>query len=207
MNLLTPDGTLLSEAISALQKEIRRGREQEAMYWAIDVCEKYPAYLWRRLAVIVSEDIGLADPRIIVLIDALKRQYDLVAEHSYRPQERIILATAILAMCRAKKSRLSDNFNCVVSHRRHFEGWKPEVPDYAIDFHTRRGKKLGRSWEHWASEGCLLVNEQPTLDTYKDEAMRLRKKNGRLPARQKKPGKRALKESRDLFSHLSEPCK
>lgn len=34
---LTPNGYYLDEVISALQKEIRRGKEYEAVYWAVEL--------------------------------------------------------------------------------------------------------------------------------------------------------------------------
>ena len=43
--LWTEGGYVLGEVISALQKEIRRGNEQEAMYWALELVPKYEAYL------------------------------------------------------------------------------------------------------------------------------------------------------------------
>ena len=39
-----------------------------------------------------------------------------------------------------------------------------EIPDHALDFHTKRGRKMGHviaaaGWDHWAEVGCKLTNE------------------------------------------------
>jgi hypothetical protein len=37
-----------------------------------------------------------------------------------------------------------------------------------------------RGWDHWAEEGCKLSNEVNGFNVYKDRALKLRKKHGRL---------------------------
>jgi len=70
-HLTTTLGYDFFEIASALQKEIRRGHEEAAMYWALELTPKYDDFLWRRLAIIASEDIGPADDAITILIDTL----------------------------------------------------------------------------------------------------------------------------------------
>ncbi len=81
---------------------------------------------------------------------------------------------------RIENGSLADSFMAAISHRRDSEGWRLKVPDYALDKHTVRGKRLGRSWDHWASEGCQLHNEVKGMDTYATEALSLRKRHGKL---------------------------
>ena len=71
-----------------------------------------------------------------------------------------------------------------VAHQIADEGLKRDIPDYALDFHTRRGKSSGRSWDHWDNEGCKLENEKG-LDIYHNRALAMRRKYGRLKAKQK----------------------
>jgi len=179
MKILTCNKYSLFEAASALQKEIRRGHEEQAMYWALELAETYADFLWVRLIIIANEDIGLADPTVIVLTESLRIQFYLVRKKK-GASWRIVLANAIIALCRAKKTRLADSFMAAISHRRDSEGWRLKVPDYALDKHTVRGKRLGRSWDHWASEGCQLHNEVKGMDTYATEALSLRKRHGKL---------------------------
>jgi replication-associated recombination protein RarA len=70
--LQTAGGYPFYEVASALQKEIRRGREEEAMYWALELAGQYDDFLWRRLAIIASEDIGPADSTLAGLIETLQ---------------------------------------------------------------------------------------------------------------------------------------
>lgn len=51
-----------------------------------------------------------------------------------------------------------------------------EIPDHALDFHTKRGRKMGHvidaaGWDHWAELGCKLTNEVNRLNIYRDRAL------------------------------------
>ncbi len=70
--LKTASGYLNSECTSAMQKCIRRGLEEDALFWATELdLAGYGAYVWKRLQIIASEDIGLADPNVCVQVRAL----------------------------------------------------------------------------------------------------------------------------------------
>jgi len=69
-HLVTARGYDFFEVASALQKEIRRGNEEAALYWALELGSKFDDFLWSRLSIIASEDIGPADNSIAVLIYA-----------------------------------------------------------------------------------------------------------------------------------------
>lgn len=176
--LKTENGYDLMECASALQKTIRRGLEEEAMFWATELETKFPDYLWLRLTVIANEDIGLASPETLTLLEALRTQAAFLRAKSKSPSERLPLANAILALCRASKTRLADDFQAVIYKRRDHEQWRLEVPDYALDKHTRRGKALGRGWTHWRTEGCRLHPEF-SQNPYETEAHKLREAHGK----------------------------
>ena len=56
---------------STVAESIRRGLEEEALFWATELdLAGYGAYLWKRLQIIASEDIGLADPQALVVANA-----------------------------------------------------------------------------------------------------------------------------------------
>lgn len=162
---LTQNSYQLSEVISALQKDIRRGNEENAMYWAYELIPQFEFYLWRRLVVIANEDVGIAEPTIFVTIAVLRDQFFEFRKDGRNGTARLILANAILTMCRAKKTRLSDHFQ-----RYMMEEWqhgrRREIPDYALDKHTKRGRTMGRRVQHWLDEGCLLVPEGDVPDPY-----------------------------------------
>lgn len=183
--LQTDGGYDYLEVISALQKEIRRGNETAAMYWALELYEKYGKGLWTRLQVIVNEDIGLANVEAIILIQTLKTQFEDFVKAGRDGSMRLALANAILYLCRSPKSRESDHFQCVCNQRRLQHGWRLEIPDYALDKHTSRGARMNRGWEHWFEVGCQLIPEPP-LNDYQKEAETLwpaskKMKKGTMP--------------------------
>ena len=156
--IYTDKGYELAEVISALQKDIRRGDEEAAMYWAMVLLPKFEAYFWNRLVIIAHEDIGLANPDVLVLAQTCKTTYFELRERG-DSGVRLVVANAVLAMCRSPKSRLADYFQCAVIQDMESGLVKREIPDYALDKHTNRGKALGRGLEHWAEEGCKLAPE------------------------------------------------
>jgi hypothetical protein len=83
----------------------------------------------------------------------------------------------------------------LVAHQREHEGLRREIPDYALDQHTRRGKAQGRSWQHWADEGCVLANEAEGLNIYRERTMALWLKHGKLKDRAPGPGRRKAEQS------------
>jgi len=174
-NLITEGGYNFSEVASALQKCIRRGLEAKAMYWAIELESKFHDYLWKRLQVISIEDIGIADPVTVLYVAAMRRLYnELRKEYDREPEKksrsfRMALGNAILAMCRAKKTRIGDEFQIAIYGRRE-KGWKPDIPDFALDVHTARGRRMGRGQSHFWTEGTVLENEADVLNPYSKEA-------------------------------------
>lgn len=156
--VFTDGGYDLFEAISALQKTIRRGEEEAAMFWALELTPKYVNYLWQRLTVIVNEDIGLANPNAIVVFQALKTQAHEFLKAKRDGSHRLTLANAVLLLSRSPKSRLADEFQCVANQERIQHGKKLAIPDYAYDKHTMRGKRMGRGWAHFFEIGTHLVH-------------------------------------------------
>ncbi len=63
------------ELMSALQKEIRRCNEYQAIFWAVELESLNALALWNRLRVIASEDIGLADSNATLIVDTLEKNY------------------------------------------------------------------------------------------------------------------------------------
>jgi replication-associated recombination protein RarA len=163
---LTLSGYRFDEVFSALQKTIRRGQEREAMHWAIELESGFHKHLWNRLEVIVHEDIGLANPMLTIYLRTTKEQYMEMRDRK-NSATRMLLANAILAMCRSEKSRLGDDF-CVASYKSHD---KIEIPDVAKDKHTAAGRRMGRSFEHFFEEGVKLDNESSLVhNPYEEES-------------------------------------
>ena len=152
----------LDEVVSALQKCIRRGEEALAMYFAVEMIEAgYMDYCWRRLIIIASEDIGIADPFASVLVGRMYENAQISlgkAKKAELNDQLEPLAQAVLYMCRTQKSRYCDDFLNYVMQQRE-AGWKPEIPDWAIDMHTERGRKLGRGGVYFCQTGWIVKPE------------------------------------------------
>lgn len=164
------------EVLSALQKEIRRGNEYEAVYWATELATTNPQMLWKRLRIIASEDVGPADPVATMVIDALKRNWDSISRKN--GASRLFMVHAVLHLARAPKSRTVDDLLITIYGEMGFEKKKLPIPDYALDTHTVRGKMMGRGFKHFLEEGAKLNNE--TLENpYKESAARILLKYGK----------------------------
>jgi replication-associated recombination protein RarA len=170
--LLTPGGYRNDEVASALQKAIRRGEEEQALFWASELdLAGYGAYVWKRLRIIASEDVGLADPQAVLVVRALyeswldQRKADRAGGNSLNSS--MFLVHAVLVLARARKSRLVDDALAVF-----YLGDRParEVPDYALDMHTAAGRRMGRGLSHFDSAGALLENEASIPNPYRDAA-------------------------------------
>lgn len=154
------------EIISALQKEIRRGKAENAALIAYEMTTTSPeldAYLWRRLLVISVEDIGMGDPWAPILIGQLHRIRQFLGPEA---GERILLAIhAVRYLCSRPKDRSSDEMTMWIKRAVEAGEQLPEIPDYALDMHTRRGQELGRGVQHFLSEAARLDPELPDRDT------------------------------------------
>jgi replication-associated recombination protein RarA len=164
---LTPNGYYLDEVISALQKEIRRGKEYEAVYWAIELESFNPRALWNRLRVIASEDVGVAEPHAPLIVSALESMYNY-AKQKKKEEYKMFFINAVSILARAPKCRIVDNL-LITLHRDIKLGIRIKMPDYAIDKHTFRGRRRGRGIKHFIEEGSKINNEG-IKDPYKKTA-------------------------------------
>ena len=127
-NKPTPRGYNMGEVTSALQKAIRRGDEELALFWALELVDAgFWRHMWKRLRVIASEDIGSAWPGAAILTDALANSYESIATKSKSTHNLIMVSHVILALCRSPKNRETDHFILYINNRRN-AGWKPEYP-------------------------------------------------------------------------------
>jgi len=182
--LQTPRGYDIYELLSALQKDIRRGNEYQALFWAVELEGFNSKMLWYRLQVIASEDIGVANPFAPLLIDVLERKYDDARKRN-NDSYRLFLTHAVLFLVRSSKSRIVDDLLNVVYGEIQHEDKKLPIPDYALDMHTLRGKKMGRGLEHFFSEGTKL-NKEPYENPYTEKAKEILIKHGSLKPEFKK---------------------
>jgi replication-associated recombination protein RarA len=174
--LRTPNGHACGEVTSALQKAIRRSDERGSLYWSSELdFAGYAGYCWKRLRLIATEDVGLADPHAAVLVRTLYDNWvdQRKTDKGDSSNTRLFLTHAVIVLCRSKKSRLVDHALIVA-----FEGPRDpiEIPDVALDKHTARGRKLGRGEAHFFDEAAKLVNRGEVDDPYEQEARRIRER-------------------------------
>jgi len=152
--LITKKGYDFFEVASALQKSIRRGIVEDAGYWSTELYNSgYANYLWKRLQIICCEDIGLAEPSAPEKINALFQIWERLKKAKSGDQILPIIQ-AVIYLCQCEKSRMIDWGKCYFKDKHDFEN--KEIPDYAIDMHTVKGKKMGRGVKHFFEEGSKL---------------------------------------------------
>jgi hypothetical protein len=155
----TRRGYPAGEVVSALQKSIRRSDVDAGLYWAFELEKSgYGPWLWKRLRVIASEDVGPAVPGIASEIRALHQNW---TEGRGKGGEEVYIAHAVIALAIAKKSRCTD---WAVLHHLSDHVERREVPDEALDMHTHRGRRMGRDRRHFMEEGSQLRDWTGSLE-------------------------------------------
>lgn len=176
---LTPNGHFRADITSWLQKAIRRGDEDAALYCAREL-DQYgvPGHVWRRLLVICSEDV--AQTELLTKL-RVRHLYEIWKEFSGNPDPlepspspenselRLYMIEAVLLLCRAQKSREVLHATNVI----YLDRTRREIPDFALDMHTPTGRQMGRGMEHFLGEPAHLENRAAIPDPYKERAEEL----------------------------------
>jgi putative ATPase len=126
------------DVISAFIKSIRGSDPDAALFWLARMIEagEDPRYIARRMVVHASEDIGLADPRALLIAVAAAHAVEYVG----LPEARLNLAQAVIYLARAPKSN-----SVIVSIGRATEDARSAdpVPLHLRDAHYPAAKRLG----------------------------------------------------------------
>lgn len=166
--VITRNGLNGDEVISALQKSIRRGLVEEACKFAYEMYITSPQMedkLWRRLLTITVEDIGMGDPNAAILVNNLNQ---MRLQFDYADGDRpIYFIHAIRYLCACEKDRSSDLLKNIVI-KGFAMGEVPEIPDYALDKHTRRGAAMGRDSFHFLNEASKVIPQMEVDNDYKE---------------------------------------
>lgn len=104
-------------AMSAMQKGIRRGDVDLATRAAAALLKADPAKLWRRIAGIVFEDVGLASVETIRLVMAATAGKDVCRQLG----EWAVASFLVKRMCEAKKCRAADDLFLTVAYNHELE--------------------------------------------------------------------------------------
>ena len=153
----TKKGYNFFEATSAMQKAIRRNDAKIAGYFALELYHSgYYLYVWKRLLTISAEDCY--GETITTEVYNLYRSFMLINDG--RPdvdRGRIFISKAVLILCRTPKSRDADHLQNLVYDKNKVssEGVDEiirtarkenlQIPDYAFDIHTKKGRYLGKT--------------------------------------------------------------
>lgn len=166
--IVTRNGYAGDEVISALQKSIRRGLEEQACMFAYELYVSSPQLeekLWRRLLTISVEDIGMGNPMAAIMVNNL---FQMSRQFEYADGDRpMYFIHAIRYLCQSEKDRSSDLLKniCIKSFAM---GKFPEIPDYALDKHTQRGQAMGRDSFHFLNEASQVYPQKKVDNNYKE---------------------------------------
>ena len=182
------DGDAHFDTISAFIKSLRGSDPDAALYWLARMvyAGEDPRFIFRRMLVFASEDVGLADPGALGVVVAAAQAFDYVG----LPEGRFALSQAALHLATAPKSNSTLGFFDaleVVHHER-----ESEVPAHLRDgsrdsegFGHGQGYLYPHAYrDHWVAQQYLpgplqgRVFYQPTGQgherTVRDEVLRRR---------------------------------
>ncbi|MDE3106682.1 MAG: replication-associated recombination protein A [Acidobacteriota bacterium] len=128
------------DQVSALIKSVRGSDPDAALYWLVTLLEsgESPRFLARRLVILASEDVGLADPTALVVAEAAARAVEFVG----LPEARLNLAHATTYLALAPKSN-SVTLALGAATRAVREHGGVNVPSDLRDAHYAGAAKLG----------------------------------------------------------------
>jgi putative ATPase len=153
------------DQISALIKSVRGSDPDAGLYWMARMLEagEDPRFLARRMVILASEDIGLADPQALLVAEAAARAVEYVG----LPEAALNLAQAVIYLARAPKS------NSVVLALGRAQGdvrsgLPQEVPTHLRDAHYKAAGSIGHG------EGYVYPHDDPSgvvAQQYRPEAL------------------------------------
>jgi len=146
------DGDYHYDIISAFIKSMRGSDPDAALYWLAVLLEsgEDPRFIVRRIIVHASEDIGLADPMVMLQAHAAANALEWLG----MPEARIPIAQAVLAIATAPKSNstvvaIDKAMSYVKSHP------TAQVPLHLRDAHYPGAQQLGHG------QGYLYPHDYP----------------------------------------------
>lgn len=137
--------------ISAFIKSVRGCDPDAAMYWLVKMLAggEDPRFIARRLVILASEDVGLADPRALPIANAA---FDAV-ERVGLPECELNLAHATIFLACAPKSNSATMALVRAKELIRGEPVQP-VPLHLRDSHTSLNRKLGNGADYIYPHDC-----------------------------------------------------
>lgn len=153
---------------SALQKYIRRGNVEKAMYWDWRLGKVNWNVAWKRLLVITVEDC--LNPVVVSAIGELHKMFMAHKREDKRlgwNELRCIVAAAKI-LAESEKDRSVDEFLEMMEVIERYGDKDEEVKkkkeelekldEFVFDMHTAEGRKAGRGLEYWYEESSKVAN-------------------------------------------------
>jgi putative ATPase len=134
-------GTEHYDHASALQKSLRGSDPDAAIYWLAKMIAggEDPKFIVRRIMVTAAEDVGLADPKALLIANAAAQAVDRLG----MPEARIALAQAVIYIARAPKDNTAIKSIDRALGDIQNKGESYPVPDHLKDAHYKDAKKYG----------------------------------------------------------------
>jgi putative ATPase len=128
------------DVISAFIKSIRGSDPDAGLYWLARMLEagEDARFIARRLVILASEDVGMADPQALLVAVAAAQ----AVEHDGLPEAQLNLAQAVVHLATAPKSNRTA-MGIWTAREDVREGRVGEVPAHLRDSHYRGAKSLG----------------------------------------------------------------
>ncbi|MEO8364204.1 MAG: replication-associated recombination protein A [Ilumatobacteraceae bacterium] len=133
------------DVVSAFIKSIRGGSPDAGLFWLARMLEAGddPRFIARRLVILASEDVGLADPQALVVAVAAATAVEQVG----LPEAQLNLAQAVVYLAAAPKSN-SVALGIWGAREDIKRGVATEVPAQFRDAHYRGAETLGHGTEY-----------------------------------------------------------
>lgn len=134
-------GTEHYDHASALQKSLRGSDPDAAIYWLAKMIAggEDPKFIVRRIMVTAAEDVGLADPKALLIANAAAQAVDRLG----MPEARIALSQAVIYIARAPKDNTAIKAIDRALGDIQNKGESYPVPDHLKDAHYKDAKKYG----------------------------------------------------------------
>ena len=162
--LYDKEGDAHFDTISAFIKSLRGSDPDAALYWLARMvyAGEDPRFIFRRMLILASEDVGLADPDAVVRVNACAEGFDRVG----MPEGRYHLAQAALYLATAPKSNsIMGFFDALATVERSREA---EIPTHLKD-PSRDQQQFGHGAgylyphayrDHWVAQQYLPASLQ-----------------------------------------------
>jgi putative ATPase len=157
--LYDKEGDAHFDTISAFIKSLRGSDPDAALYWLARMvyAGEDPRFIFRRMLILASEDVGLADPQAVVVVNGCAQAFDRIG----LPEGQYSLAQAALYLATVPKSnRVLGYFDALAAVEQEREA---EVPNSLKDGNRDKegfGHGAGYAYphayrEHWVAQQYL----------------------------------------------------